>query len=107
MRPEQYDLTPQQLNVYEVFQRNRRAWAMLIVALALFSIGFLAFVGLVVHDRNLDLAKGFIALFNLGIGTTVHGIVKHMYPSKGERGIIETIFGTRYTGRAPDGPGST
>jgi hypothetical protein len=74
------NLTPGQIKVYEVIQRNRMAWTTLLVVLGLLIIGFFSFLYAMFFLPQQDVAKGVLGGIDLLLGWAVHTIVGNLFP---------------------------
>jgi hypothetical protein len=78
------DLTPAQIKVYEVIQRNRMAWTTLVVVLGLLIFGFFSFLYAMFFLPQQGVAKGVLGGIDLLLGWALHRIVGNLFPkSKG------------------------
>jgi len=74
-------LTPEQLKVYETFQRIYMAWVVLICFFALFTAGFVCFL-VSVFRSGADVPKAILGGIDFVLGWGLKAIVNHLFPSR-------------------------
>ncbi len=82
MTPLHLDLSPQQLAVYKVIQRNYMAWVALIVVLSLFVIGFLSFLYSIFCVGGQGASKTILGGIDGLLGWCVKAIINYLFSSQ-------------------------
>jgi hypothetical protein len=76
-------LSPEQVSVYDAIQRIRMAWVSLIVVLALFTIGFGAFLYAIFFVSGQDIAKGIVGGIDGILVWSLRTILGNLFPKRG------------------------
>jgi hypothetical protein len=79
------NLTLEQLTVYRKLQRIRMGWVTLIVALSLFSIGFLSFLYAVFFVQQQTASKVIMGGIDTLLGWALKTIITNLFPPPKER----------------------
>lgn len=85
MKDDLLRLTPEQLAVYTELQRIRMAWVTLPVILALFAIGFLAFLYALFHIPQQGLPKTIVGGIDTLLGFALKTIITYLFPPPPKR----------------------
>ena len=72
------DLTPEQLKLYQVIQRNRMAWVVLIVMLATFVVLIAIVVWAAINERTG--VAGVLGLLDGIVGLAIRHIISFLFP---------------------------
>jgi hypothetical protein len=85
MKPDDLNLSPEQLAVYTALQRIRMEWTTLIVLFILLSVGFLAFLYAIFNVPEQAVAKGIVGGIDLLLGALLHYVVRNLFPAPPSR----------------------
>lgn len=75
------NLSAGQVRAYEVIQRIRMAWVALICVLALFSLGFLAFLWAAFNLEGAEVTKGVLGGVDLLLGWNMKKVFDNLFPA--------------------------
>jgi hypothetical protein len=81
MKPEDLNLSPEQLTVYTSLQRIRMAWTTLITLFVLLSVGFLSFLYAIFFVPEQHVSKGIVGGIDLVLGSLLHYVVRNLFPA--------------------------
>jgi uncharacterized membrane-anchored protein YitT (DUF2179 family) len=81
MKPEDLNLSPEQLAVYTTLQRIRMEWTTLITLFVLLAVGFFAFLYAIFFVPEQHVAKGIVGGIDLLLGTLLHYVVRNLFPA--------------------------
>jgi len=80
MKPDDFNLSPEQLAVYTALQRARMGWLTLIVLLALFVIGFFAFLYAIFKVPEQQIQKGIVGGIDTLLAWGIRAVVTNLFP---------------------------
>jgi hypothetical protein len=80
MKPDDLNLSPDQLAVYTALQRIRMGWTTLIILLALLIVGFISFLYAIFKVPQQEVAKGIVGGIDFLLGTLLHYVVRNLFP---------------------------
>jgi hypothetical protein len=81
MKPEDLNLTPEQLAVYTALQRIRMEWFVLITLFVLLIVGFFSFLYAIFFVPEQQIAKGIVGGIDFLLGTLLHYVVRNLFPA--------------------------
>jgi hypothetical protein len=81
MKPDELNLSPEQLTVYTALQRIRMEWTTLIILFVLLAVGFFAFLYAIFRVPEQAVAKGIVGGMDLLLGALLHYVVRNLFPA--------------------------
>jgi uncharacterized membrane protein YwaF len=80
MKPDDFNLSPEQLAVYTALQRARMCWLTLILLLVLFAIGFFAFLYAIFNVSEQQIQKGIVGGIDGLLVWSIRAVVTNLFP---------------------------